>query len=282
MFEFLKRKNADPKVAIRKVLGEYTLPSFSGTIMTVLKSLRDPSSSGSKIAETLSMDPGLTMQVLRIANSPIFSPSSKIQNLPQAIALVGMSQLESLVLSVAVKDSFPKGSPFFNYGRFWQISIKRGFISKELATILCPTKTSECFTAGFLQDMALPFLAQNRPEEYRPVLEQWYGEYCDLSELERDRFSWDHAEVATWICSEWDFPESIAYAIGSHHSAQVDLNNTFPPVNLVSLLVEYEEKDGTDQLIETANAQYGIPTDRILELIQSGVKVSTDLSGMMS
>ncbi|MBN2318769.1 MAG: HDOD domain-containing protein [Acidobacteria bacterium] len=281
MFEFLKRRKTDPKARLREVLGDYTLPSFPGTVTTVLRSLRDPESSAGSIAKTLSLDPGLTMELLRIANSPVFSPSRKIENLVQAIALVGTAQLESLVLSVAVKDSFPQGSSFFDYRRFWRIAMKRGIVAKEIAEILCPTRMSECFTAGFLQDMALPFLVYNRPVDYKPVLEQWYRENSDLAALERTRFSWDHAEVASWICSEWALPEYIASAIGGHHGTRDGMDDAPPPVALVAYLVENEEEDGTDKLVSAANTRYGIPEDRITKIVESSVAAADDLAGLM-
>jgi HD-like signal output (HDOD) protein len=281
MFDFLKTRKTDPKAKLREVLGDYALPSFPGTVTTALQHMRDPESSARTIAETIALDPGITMELLRIANSPVFSPVRKIENLAQAIALVGIAQLESLVLSVVVKDTFPKGTSHFDYHRFWSISMRRGFIARKVAAILCPSRISECFTAGFLQDMALPFLLYNKPEDYEPVLEQWHREYCDLAELERTRFTWDHAEVASWICSEWNLPEYIASAIGCHHGAKDFMDDFPPPMVLVALLVENENDDGTDRLVSAAVDQYGIEEDRIVKIVESSIQAADDLAGLM-
>ena len=98
MFSFLLRKKTDPKARIQEALKGYALPSFPGAIMETLQRIRDPESSASGIADVLALDPGLSVRLLRVANSAAFSPSTKVENLAQAVALVGLSQLESLVL----------------------------------------------------------------------------------------------------------------------------------------------------------------------------------------
>jgi HD-like signal output (HDOD) protein len=281
MFSFFKSKNTDPKSSLRKVLGDYQLPSFSGVVVETLRIMRTPDASASSVAEILSADPGLTVRVLGIANSAAFSPVKKIENLSQAIALLGFSQLESVVLSVGVSASIPKkDSSGYDFKRFWLASMRRGVLARSLASILCPTRVAESFTCGFLQDFAIPFLVFSRPREYGPILKNWQCSNEDLSELERAQFDWDHAEVGTWLCSEWDLPENIASAIGGHHRTKDDLYNCPPPVSLVALLGESE--NGVESLVEEAHSKHGISQDKVNELISSSFNDAEGLIRLMS
>ena len=281
MFSFFRIRKTDPKASLKKVLGDYDLPSFPGAIVETLRVIRNPNASASSVAEVLSVDPGLTFRVLKMANSPVFSPVRKIENLSQSIALVGLSQLESLVLSVAVKASAPGTSTqAFDFKRFWQASAFRGVMARALAAILCPSKASEAFTSGFLQDLALPFLASTRPKEYGAILAEWRNHHQDLAKMERAEFSWDHAEVGTWLCNEWDLPEETASAIGGHH---LDENSSYdcpPPVALVALLGD-RDNAGEDQLIGEAHDKYGIPADKTEELLESSARDAADLAKLM-
>jgi HD-like signal output (HDOD) protein len=283
MFSFFKNK-VDPKAKLKKIMQGYELPSFPTVIMEILQKIRSPDSSASDIARSLSLDPALSVRLLSIANSAAFSPIKKIENLTQAIALVGFSQLESLVLGVGVTKGIPKQAcQWHDPAEFWLTSAKRAMLAHELARVICPAKESECFTAAFLQDMALPFLACHRSDDYGPVFEKWHLEGGDLALLEREVLEWDHAEVATWICSEWGLPENIALAIKTHHQPSADIDyEPLGPVRLVSFLREDESNDGVDEIIAEAEAVYNVSIEKMQSIIESSFGKAHDLAKMIA
>ncbi len=283
MFSFFKRQKTDPVAKLKKVLGDYALPSFPGTIMETLRTIRNPEASANDVAKVLAVDPGLTVKVLRMANSPIFSPSKKVENLSQAVALIGLSQLESVVLSVAVKSSVPQApAGGYDFSSFWHTAMVRGMVAQGLARLLCPTRVAEAFTAGFLQDMAVPFLYKQRTEEYAPILEAWSTSSEELTTLERAVFPWDHAEVATWICHQWDLPENIASAIGGHHGANPEIYDCPAPVSLVVSLRQNDDRgQGTQALIDAASEQHGIAGEQTEALLAASFEEADSLSRLM-
>ena len=282
MFSFFKNK-VNPKAKLKKILKGYELPSFPAVVMQILQKIRSPYSSASDIAQSLSLDPGLSVRLLSIANSVAFSPKNRIENLTQAIALVGLSQLESLVLGVGVAKGIPKKvCQWHDPAAFWLTSARRAMLANELAQILCPAKESECFTAAFLQDMALPFLACQRSEDYDPVFKKWHLEGGDLAQLEQETLQWNHAEVATWICSEWGLPENIALAIKNHHNTKLDNeHDTLGPVRLVSLLREDDSNNGLDEIIAKAEDTYNIPEEKMQSIIGPSFEKARDLARMI-
>lgn len=282
MFSFFKNK-VDPKAKLKKVLKGYQLPSFPAVVMQILQKIRSPYASASDIAQSLSLDPGLSVRLLGIANSAAFSPVNKVENLTQAIALVGMSQLESLVLGVGVAKGIPKKiCQWHDPKGFWLTSARRAMLANELARILCPAKESECFTAAFLQDMALPFLSCHRSDEYDPIFKKWHLDGGNLAQLEQEVLEWDHPEVATWICSEWGLPENIAQAIKNHHNASGEKDDeTLGPVRLVSILREDESNNGVDEIIAMAEDVYHIPTEKMQSIIDTSFEQAKDLARMI-
>ncbi len=283
MFSFFKNK-IDPKAKLKKILKDYQLPSFPAVIMQILQKLRSPYSSASDIAQSLSLDPGLSVKLLSIANSAAFSPKNRVENLTQAIALVGLSQLESLVLGVGVSKGIPnKNCQWHDPSEFWLTSARRAMLATELSLILCPAKESECFTAAFLQDMALPFLACQRSEEYDPVFKKWHLEGGDLAKLEREVFQWDHAEVATWICSEWGLPENIALGIKYHHDPKNDIDyEVLGPIRLVSALREGgSDSNGIDEIIDQAGQLFNLSQEKMESIIESSFEKAKDLVRMI-
>ena len=123
MLSLFRRGRLNPREKLREVLGDYDLPSFPVVSMEVLEKIRSPQTSAGGLAKILARDPGLSVQTLRLANSAAFSPRHKIENLGQAVTLMGLSQLESLVMSVAVRDILPRSpAPGFDATRFWAAS----------------------------------------------------------------------------------------------------------------------------------------------------------------
>ena len=156
-----KLSRADPKKALKGVMGDYVLPSFPSLTMQVLERIREEDSSVSSVVEALALDPGLSVRVLAMANSAALTSRQRVDDVTHAVAMLGMASLESLVLAVAVKGALPSPPcPGFEPKRFWLAAARRATTCQALARLLHPATSSVCFTAALLQDMAVPLLAR--------------------------------------------------------------------------------------------------------------------------
>lgn len=286
MFGFFKKKSIDPREELRRVVGDHELPTFSGVVLQTLERLRDPDSPPSAIAEVLSADPGLSVQVLKTVNSAAYSLRRKVSSLDQAIALLGVAAVESMVLSVAVGSSLPR-DPVQGYDsrRFWRTAARRATTARALAARLHPATAAESFTASLLQDMAVPVLATERSESYGPLLEHWHNSTEDLAVLEQAEFGWNHAEVGTWMCAEWVLPEPLAISIGAHHGAVSTASEGLicpPAVALVSHIHESDEHDGRERIIEAVRADYGLAPDSVVQLLDDSFDAAEEIAKLFS
>lgn len=282
MFKFLKRRKADPKSALRQVLGDYSLPSFPAVVMQALQRIRDPKSTSALIADTLSGDPGISTMLLRTVNSAAFALGRKVESVHQAVTLLGISRVESLVLSVGISRTIPRKPALgYDHVRFWRAAARRAATARVLARRLHPDRAAESFTASLLQDMAVPLLASQLSDTYGPLLEYWHHSDEDLAALEQNEFAWNHAEVATWQCTEWELPENLAAAIGGHHGDiyEGSAGPECPPaVTLVALLREREDNVGLERLIEVTQSQYHLPSDEVSQLVTQGFEAADELA----
>ena len=205
MLNFFKKKQINPKEQMKAVLGDYELPSFPIIVMSAMEKVRDADSSNSEISELVASDPGLSVRLLTTVNSAAYALKHKVNNIDHAVSLMGRGELESILISVAVHEVMPKENiPVFDAQRFWGAAARRAALARRLADQIDPSSRSESYTAALLQDMAIPILAQQRADDYGPVLEHWYANGFDLVTLERETFDWDHATVAMWMCDDWD------------------------------------------------------------------------------
>ncbi len=279
MLGFLRNKGTDPKAKLRMVLGEFELPAFPAIAQELLAVMRDDDVAGVKIAESLARDPSLSVSVLRTVNSSAFACHRRVDDLTQAVAMIGMSDLESLVLSAAVSCSMPKPSAAFDANRFWHTSIRRAATARAIGKELHPATAAQSYTAALLQDMALPFLATQHADTYGPLLEHWRNSGDDLSTLERQQHDWDHAEVASWICDAWEFPETLAVAIAGHHGADIADAVIPDAVRMVSLIGEGDTP--LDPLV-AAGEQRGIAADAMQRIIEDSFDAADELARALS
>ncbi len=271
----------DRKKDIRKALGGYELPSFPGVAMQALERIRDDRASVASVEEALSKDPGLSVRILATVNSAAFSPRKRVENLSQAIVLLGMSNLETLVLSVAIGAVLPRvACDGFDPARFWLTAARRAATAQALAQLLHPASRSESFTAALLQDMAVPLLAASQPKTYGPVLARWHAGEGPLHVLEREVMKFDHAEVATWLCEEWQLPDGLGRAIGGHHAPVGTVDGCPPAVALVSHLRETVDRSGVDELVAEAHHRFGLPEDVVTNLVHVSFEDAEELADL--
>ena len=137
MLKLFQRKKVDPKAELKAVLGKYSLPTFPVIAQQVMQKVRDPNVSGSEVAGLIEKDPGLSSGVLRTVNSAAFSPRKHVDNLNQAVAMLGLSPLESLVLSATVGKLLPKtASTHYSSKQFWLASARRAAVARAVTASL--------------------------------------------------------------------------------------------------------------------------------------------------
>jgi HD-like signal output (HDOD) protein len=202
---------------VRKLLASAKLPALPQSAIQLLQLSQDPDNGPRELAVPIESDPGLTAQVLQFVNSSYFGFAREISNIKMAIMLVGIQTIRNFALWKAVFNLMPNpkcGS--FDLRRLWQDSLRRAMFAKKMAELLGAKETEEAFAAALLQDMAVPLLAKEAPEQYRRLLEGRRDGEVRLSHLETELHGWTHAEAAGLICRLWNLPEGLTLRIENH------------------------------------------------------------------
>lgn len=263
---FRKWLGRDPAEALAETLDEASVPGFPVVHNEVLRLLRNPLASLDEIGVACAKDPALSVRILKSVNCANGS-KRPVKNLAHAVSLLGRGELESLVLALAVQAMSPKGPVFgYDHQAFWRASARRAAVARNLARLLSPRDAMASFTAGLLQDMAVPILASQKGKPYGELLEHWRHEGGSLDDMERKEFGWDHARVGGLLSIKWSFPEVLQDAIGGHHE-----HAELAPVRLVALMDEGESSN-VDAVVACATEDYGAEADQVTEAIALGVE----------
>ncbi len=280
LFGLLKKKKKDPLERLRTILEGFELPSFPKASLEILKTLRDPRATSVEIARKISADPGIHLNVLKTVNSAAFGLPRRISSIEHAVALLGRARLESLVLPLAVRDTLPKiETPCLDLKKFWLSACCRASLARQVAKILHPTSHVECFTAGLLQDMAIPVIMHVKKHSYCPTLETWNNaKEVSLDDLERKNFGFDHQSVGALMAEQWNLPSYLVKAIGAHHRLKDGVD---PAIYLVSH-IRYHQDPSTgpdiDILLEVAQKELELSAETIKPLIEQAFRDAEDLA----
>ncbi len=212
-----------------KIFKDFRIPSLPDIVVKIMALLRNPSSSVNEISSLISYDPGLTSQILKMVNSAYLGLSKKVTNLNQAVNILGLKQIETLIVSYGVtkiiKD--PK-KEHFDLVAFWTDSLLRALFARKLTS---EAKKDEAFLAALLQDIALPILLKEWFDVYQRAYQKWQKDDRRLSQIEEEELSWHHAQAGAWLAQKWNLAENITCAIGLH---------IFPPKAIEDLPVSDE------------------------------------------
>ena len=275
MLSFLRR--TDPHKAFADALAGKELPAFPALLWDVLERLRDPHSSLDGTAERISMDPGLSVKLLRTVNSAAYGLRSCVHSVSHAVALLGRRHVESIVLALAVQKALPEGPhQSFDATDYWRGASARATVARHVAQLVCPRQAGFNFTAALLQDMAVPLLAHHGPKNYTELLTAAREDGEDLLSLERAEFGWNHALVGAWMGGRWEFPDDLVLAITDHHEAPCPTSTDYAPARIVAGLEEVE--GDLDWLVSTMQDSFEVAPDVVRHAIQTARTEADDLA----
>lgn len=208
-------------VDLERVLAGAQLPALPQSAIALLELSQDGDNGPAEFALPIESDPGLAGQVLRFVNSSYFGFSYEISSVKLALALVGVRTIKNFALWNAVFSLMPnpKCGPF-DLKLLWQDSLRRALFARNMAKLLGAAEPEDAFSAGLLQDMAVPLLAKEMAPLYTKLLASRDGGKVRLSELERRVLGWTHAEAAGMMARQWKLPDAFAQLIEHHHQAE--------------------------------------------------------------
>jgi HD-like signal output (HDOD) protein len=189
-------------------------------ILTELsKEMQRPEPDLQRIARTVASDVALTAAVLRLANSPAYGVSRKVETLGQALSLLGLKQIGVMVTGLVMRKVLRTDGPQLT--RFWDVSAKRSWALSVLARGLRGVDIDVAQTFGLFCDVGIPLLMQ-RFADYGKTLQAANAEAVrSFTEVEQDAHQTDHALMGGLMARSWGVSQVVCLAIRTHHDYAV-------------------------------------------------------------
>jgi putative nucleotidyltransferase with HDIG domain len=189
-------------------------------VMTqVLKLVDSPNASPRQVGTLIERDAGLASKLLKTANSSYYGMPGKVRTVSQAISVMGLSAVRSVIVSQIYQQMTSGRAQARRFDRiaFWQHSLAAATAAKILARLKGYNDPEEAFLAGLLHDAGRLVLDRFLPNEFDQVITLSLERVCTLIEAEREVLGYTHLEVGEMLAELWQLPDRLREAIRTHH-----------------------------------------------------------------
>jgi putative nucleotidyltransferase with HDIG domain len=180
----------------------------------------------------------MTTKILQLVNSAFFALPRRISDPSQAVSLLGLDTVKSLVLTVEVFSKFDQNKLVtFDIEGLWNHSIATGQLVKNIVKIEAAGKQllDDAYMAGLLHDIGKLVLADNYPDQYKEIQDSMKHDRLTPADAEIQILGASHAEVGAYLLGLWGLPDPIVEAVAFHHRPQDCPANTFVPLAAVHI-----------------------------------------------
>ena len=199
-----------------------TVPSSLGSYGPILEEigevLQSPQSSLGTLGEAIEKDPDLTARLLRLGNSSFYGFSSRLATVAEAISLIGIQQVEDLIVASSIVERFRGvADEFVSMESFWRHSLACGIGARLLAIQRRLPKADKFFVAGLLHDLGRLVLFGEAPEAAQEIFQLYQKERLLLREAEARVLGFDHQQIGEALLRHWKYPPNLVQAVACHH-----------------------------------------------------------------
>ncbi|HDL18228.1 MAG TPA: HDOD domain-containing protein [Bacteroidetes bacterium] len=198
-----------------------TLPSLPDLYWEILHELRSENSSLQKIEKIISRDVGMTAKILQLVNSAFFGLPRHISIPAQAVSLLGIDIIKTLVLSVQIFSESDGGEIA---GFSLKEIIDHSFYTAKMAKEIARAETGnnmvidDAYMAGVLHDAGKMILCHNFPQQYAEVLALTKRKEIPEFMAEKEIFGTSHSKVGAYLMGLWGMSDAVVEDIAYHHN----------------------------------------------------------------
>jgi len=220
-----------------------SLPPLSKTIIDINRVYADEEAGVGDLAKVVERDPMIVANLLKNANSALYSFGREITSVAQAVSLFGMSMTRSIALGNSVRkllnvDMQPYG---ITSEKFAEISTMQATLIRKWYSKIDKQKADELYLAAFLQETGKILIASDVIEEDEGTSFYSEVEYStNLAQVEKAYVGVTSSQVTAKVFEHWGFDtkfvQMIQYA-DTPSSAPEEVKEYATALNIVKTVI---------------------------------------------
>jgi len=219
-----------PAKRVEHLIDVERIPTLPLVAMEVIRLMEGEASTFDTIGELIKNDQVLTAKILKYANSAHLGARRTISTIPHAISTAGLNAVRSVVLSVAVFDTF--SDVFTNHRQslvnFWLHSVGVAVTAEVLAGRMGYPAPEEAYVGGLIHDLGKLVCFMEFPDEFAELCRQLakQGSLATKGptalDLEQHLLGLTHIDAGRVIGGQYGFPDFLRRVMWLHHQPVVE------------------------------------------------------------
>lgn len=275
------------------ILQAESMPSLPLVAMDVMALAGKDDVDVKELAEVIARDPGLSLKLLKLANSPMFNMDGKVSTIRGASMVLGIRSVSLLALSFSLVGSLEGDRPWsnFDYDNFWKRSLTCAALARRFSERARQTKLSdEAFLCGLISHIGGLVIGQCLPHEYSkygivsPTKDMNWPNHTDEIQV----LGFSQSDVLLTLLGTWSLPPRICTAAGfmqRPRSIPEDSDTETREITAIMtlsflatrLICDPHKHNNLRVLEKWAASRYGIPKSELGEIL---VSVEEDISNL--
>lgn len=259
------------------------LPALPDLALKVMRLADDPRASAADVARVLAADQGMTVRVLKLANSAFYGIPRRVSTVTDAVVLLGMRTVRNMTFALGCQPLLECALPGYvlRPGDLWRHSFCCAFAAQRLAQRTQYRVVEEAFVGGLLHDVGKVILNTHLQAEFAEVFEYAATHGVAFMDAERAVLGFDHAEAGARVLARWNLPPALVDCVRYHHEP---LNQPTPSpltglvhvADVMCLLLgiglggdglQYPLQDGVLEMLQLSPADFEQTTSDVCEAL---------------
>lgn len=208
------------------------LPSPPAVAAQIIELSQAVGSDIDTLAELVSMDPVLSVKIIKMANSSLYMRAIETNSVSQAVSMFGWTGTLNIALSFSLVGSASSTcTDGLDYDLFWKRSLATAVSNRKLGEVVKYALREELFLPGMLQDLGMLAIDKAIPEVYKGIDDR-QQDHRYVTALETRHLGVDHAVIGRWLLNSWRIPRKITEMVGLSHQEHENVESEIDPVLL--------------------------------------------------
>lgn len=252
----------------------------------ILALLCDPAVSAAQVAAVMSREPGLTLRVLRVANSAFYGTARNITTIDRAFQLLGLDAVRGIAAAACldrtvrrVTDTAP-----IDMDALVRHSLATAVAAEMLARVRHRPLAADAFIAGLLHNLGIAVQLQVDPRGFRELIDALRATpEQGLPALEAERVQVGHEHCVAVLFEAWKLPAVLVAAARHHHDPLAAPQPHREMAALVNLGIQLSLACGNTYALEPLAPQRGRAVMALLGLSDADLdRVAAELPGRLA
>ncbi|WP_432474030.1 HDOD domain-containing protein [Amphritea sp. HPY] len=262
------------------------LPNVPDVVRELIQQLNNPNADYGSIAEKVTKDQTLSLKILRLVNSAHFGLSRKVSSIDEAVVMLGMVQLKTMVIASGIAGSV-KEVEGLDLKKFWAESFRVATLAKWYAEKTEKVDPDVAFTVGLIHNIGRLLLHIAKPKLAEAIQKRIEESNCSRSAAEMERLNFTTPQAGQALLQHWQFPADLGEAV-LNHKRPLEAENPTPLSAVVNIACYINACIRKERSIEEVIARFprdeagfaGLPRE-VIDETETAMQIDSGLDSLL-